>query len=443
MVSQRSGCDRNAVDALSLWNVVIVGLIAVVRSSLVDDHSNLHYNARFSSSLLMFRIHTAECPICLDGMSDADVAYPLLCPSNCGYNFCLSCVEHLVVSSKDDYQMASDGNRHVKIWLHCPQCRGNLTHSITDTIMLRKAKTAEKFREVADSELNATELRLKHEYITLYAHDVQHAEARLIKFHTDNGKTDELPAPLSFEHEEDGKKPAPVEKSLIDTTLFQGLESVMSDDEREYVQNLFISGYPQNLANGAQILNGILQLTLQGMAPKNTTQRSWNDERKHIERMELFRKRYPLPARMPKYYVLNSFPISNRTIMFEDEQWDGSIADAFSRVHVRKPKPNPGMDDILRDAESTHLPPRARVKISSVKGQAGKVGLQKGDVVTHIGGEPFDGTSGELKSLIASFYVEDPSSTFQIVVNADECTAEVLKLRYQKCRKGIADIERL
>jgi hypothetical protein len=49
----------------------------------------------------------------------------------------------------------------------------------------------------------------------------------------------------------------------------------------------------RTLPTGAQILNGILQLTIQGMAPKNMSQRSSNDERKRIEKMELFRKTIP------------------------------------------------------------------------------------------------------------------------------------------------------
>lgn len=386
------------------------------------------------------RSNDAECPICLEGMSEADVAYPLLCPTACGYNFCLSCVDHLLESSKDDYQMASDGNRHVKVQLLCPQCRGDLTHTIKDTLLLRKAKNAEKYRDISDSELNATELRLKHEFTTLYAGDVGDAEARLRKFHRDKGNTDELPSPLELQNS-DQKRPE--ERPFIDISLFQGLEAAISNDERLYVQDLLTSGDTESLANASQILNGILQLTIQGMTPKNTTERSWSEERKHIDQMELFRKRYPLPARMPKYFILDSFPYKKNTLMFEDDQWDGSIADAFCRVHLAKPKHAMGIDNILSEAESTHLPPKARIKISYVKGQAGKVGLQKGDVVTHLNGEPFEGSAEELKQRIAGFHEEDQSGTFQIVVNADESTAEVLKLRARKCGKAMADIASL
>lgn len=370
------------------------------------------------------------------------MTYPLLCPTSCGYNFCLSCVEHLVASSKDDFQMASDGNRHVKVKLLCPQCRGNLAETISDTIMLRKAKNAEKYRDVEDSELNASELRKKHEFITLYADDVANAKARVNNFLGRKNNTEGSQGSLNLTEsasKDDQHIP------FIDTTLFQGLEMAMSDDEQIYLQQLLISGEPESLAAASQILDGVLQLTLQGMAPKkaNTRVRTRAEERKNIEAMQLFRKRYPLPARMPKYYVINSFAYKKSTMLFHDDDWDGSIADAFSRVQIAKPKNTPGMENILSEADSTYLPPRARVKLSYVKGQAGQVGLQKGDVVTHINGEVYRGSAEELKQLISNFYQEDPTSTFQIVVNADECTAEILKLRYRKCTQSLADITRL
>ena len=62
-----------------------------------------------------------ECLICLDKMNKADIAYPILC--NCGYNFCINCIEHMIETSKQPMEMASDGNVAVKIQLQCPQVR--------------------------------------------------------------------------------------------------------------------------------------------------------------------------------------------------------------------------------------------------------------------------------------------------------------------------------
>uniref|UniRef100_A0A7S1UP30 RING-type domain-containing protein n=1 Tax=Grammatophora oceanica TaxID=210454 RepID=A0A7S1UP30_9STRA len=85
-----------------------------------------------------------DCSICLDPMTQADVDHPLQCSSAplCGFNFCRNCIESLITSSKDDYVEASDGSRQVKVHLHCPNCRSDLSRSIRDTVLLRKVDDA-------------------------------------------------------------------------------------------------------------------------------------------------------------------------------------------------------------------------------------------------------------------------------------------------------------
>ncbi|CAJ1966014.1 unnamed protein product [Cylindrotheca closterium] len=81
-----------------------------------------------------------DCPICLNAMTESDIQHPLQCKSkHCDYNFCMHCIENLVAASKDDFQEASDGNQHVKIYLNCPNCRSNLSETIRDTLLIRKA----------------------------------------------------------------------------------------------------------------------------------------------------------------------------------------------------------------------------------------------------------------------------------------------------------------
>ncbi|EJK74564.1 hypothetical protein THAOC_03750, partial [Thalassiosira oceanica] len=54
----------------------------------------------------------------------------------------------------------------------------------------------------------------------------------------------------------------------------------------------------------------------------------------------------------------------------------------------------------------------------------------KGDVVTHVNGEVFTGTADELNSfLVNSFEQQGGDGTVTIVVNAEVCTAEALRLR--------------
>jgi RING-type zinc-finger len=385
----------------------------------------------------------AECPICMDTMTEADNMYPMLCPTKCGYNFCANCVTHLLDSSKDDYQEASDGNRHVKIRLQCPQCRGVFKDTIQDSLLLRKAKASEKFRNIPDSELKSSELRIKHEFLQFYAKDVEHAEARLRKYQIDRGeevmeKLDLTMPSASFDA---------LEPVMIDTTLFQGLEFAMSSAEQEFVTVLLVSGNAEKLAQAAQILHGIFQLSLAGVTPslKGTSpKQAWSDERKHLERLAKYRLLHPLPARMPKYFFLNVWSSNNsKSLSFDDDEWDGSIADAFSRANISKV--TPGMANILSQTDETKISvePKPRVKISAVRGPAGRLGVQKGDVVTHLDGEPWQGSAADLKQHIYRLHDQDPTHQIQMVVNAEESCAEILKLRAKACQKILKELNDL
>lgn len=104
----------------------------------------------------------ADCPICLNNMKAADLSHPLQCSNACGFNFCRPCIESLIVSSKDDYKESSDGAMHVKIHLQCPNCRSDLSSTIRDTVLLRKAAHIKTCcSEGCDELLTASELRMQ------------------------------------------------------------------------------------------------------------------------------------------------------------------------------------------------------------------------------------------------------------------------------------------
>lgn len=361
--------------------------------------------------------------------------YPVLCPTQCGFNFCVNCVEHLVESSEHDYEEASDGSRHVKIKLQCPQCRGSLVQTIRDTMIIRKALIAQRYMNVPDSELNATELRIKHEFVHSHASEVEHAQARLRKFQKDNHHG-EIQQSLTLQ-----TSASEEEKSFKDETLFGGMDYAMSSAEQEFVTSLMISGDTDKLAQAAQILHGIMQISMYGTTPstrKTQTAANRFKEMRRVALLDRFRKSHPLPARMPKCTLLNVFNARNPQLIFKDDEWDGSIADAYRRVHTQKR--NMAVDRILSAAESEFCgEARNRVKIKSVKGQAGRVGMQKGDVVTHINGEPWEGTAEELSAMIYEMHGQDPNQTFSIVVNAEPATAEALRLRGQACQLVLKD----
>jgi hypothetical protein len=301
---------------------------------------------------------------------------------------------------------------------------------------MRKAFIAQAYANVPDPELNATELRLKHDFVQNYAQQVEHAQARLRKFQRDNDHG-EIQKSLTLEPSASQDK-----KTFKDETLFGGLEYAMSDAEQSYVTELMISGDANQLAQAAQILHGILQISLQGMTPSTRMTQptvSRSEQMRRVALLDRFRKTHPLPARMPKYTILTVFGPKKPMLTFKEEEWDGSIADAFTRVHSA-PKKNMAIDRILSLADSEFCgEAKARIKINSVKGQAGRVGLQKGDVVTHINAEPWEGTAHELSTRIYQMYEEDPNQTFSIVVNAEPATAAALKLRGQACQLVLKD----
>lgn len=84
---------------------------------MAKDNTNNH-GPNISSTTPSY---TVDCPICTDAMTEFDVKRPVPCPGACGFNFCLKCVEHLIETSKMEYEEASDGSRQMKVKLICPQ----------------------------------------------------------------------------------------------------------------------------------------------------------------------------------------------------------------------------------------------------------------------------------------------------------------------------------
>ncbi|KAL9179505.1 hypothetical protein ACHAXT_008795 [Thalassiosira profunda] len=440
------------------------------------------------------------CPICLNDMSPADALHPVPCPAACQFNFCMNCLSHLLASSKDDYEMASDGNRAVKVHLNCPNCRADISGTIEDTIRLRRQALADELQTVPDSELSAQDLQLKH-----------------WKENKDGLLFDEEGKKIV---EQKGAKPLEIDPSLF------------RRQEQRYVTQLMTSGYPDQLCQAAQILSGVAELLRQGKTPamlqtaashesngshapnsaaaataRTTaalqhgyanagirTNRSRDGERdtpvsnfqRQMEEKKREKLRRPLPARMPLCVTLSTGEFEKMalkarepkpaeteqpkswwrgllgkgaglrggaTMTFVDDEWDGSVADAFARARIgaspdkreqqvvqarvgpKSPVEQAGVRKILsmgdeHDAEERPTVRTQRVLVGSVRGQAGKSGIMRGDVVTYVNGEVFTGDAARLNALLVNSYEEQgKEGVVMIVVNAEACTAEALRLR--------------
>jgi hypothetical protein len=110
--------------------------------------------------------HGGRCPLCFNNLSPADLAHPPQCDtSKCSFNFCLSCAESYISSSKDPYQTASDGSKQLKIFLRCPSCRSDLSTTLRDTVLLRHADLVASARGACrddEIKLTSSDLSLQH-----------------------------------------------------------------------------------------------------------------------------------------------------------------------------------------------------------------------------------------------------------------------------------------
>mmetsp|Transcript_20318 Transcript_20318/g.48337 ORF Transcript_20318/g.48337 Transcript_20318/m.48337 type:complete len:369 (+) Transcript_20318:339-1445(+) len=175
---------------------------------------------------------------------------------------------------------------------------------------------------------------------------------------------------------------------------------------------------------------------------------------------------------------------SNRpTLTFVDSEWDGTIGLAFTKLTVKPNNgpvkatakrivqrierkdscgdlvhvdsepvyPTSGYDaivdrvggydaQIIHNDESTENEQQQQVQqpmvlIASTHNDASKLAIARGDVVTHVNGQEFVGTTEDLKMLIRLHYQdvmagsELNNNKLEIVVNGELCVAKALQLR--------------
>jgi hypothetical protein len=178
---------------------------------------------------------------------------------------------------------------------------------------------------------------------------------------------------------------------------------------------------------------------------------------KEIAREAQFMKLHPLPVRMPKFVEFNLHDTRSRSFLpfflspandnayplsFCNDVWDGSVIDAFCKINVatgketvvtKKVCENAGVINIIEgggDGAGDWISnEKGRVLVASVRSEAGRQGVLKGDVVTHYNGEEFDGTAEDLDTAIKALAERSSNGTFTLVLNAEPSVAEALKRR--------------
>eukprot|EP00977_Amphora_coffeiformis_P021793 scaffold9933_cov226-Amphora_coffeaeformis.AAC.4 len=461
-----------------------------------DDHT--------SSSFLSSPEDLPDCPICLDEMKEADLRHPLQCSNHCGYNFCRSCIQSLISSSQDDYVEASDGSKQVKVFLHCPNCRADLSSSIRDTVLLRKAAEADekkRQKELRDSTRGMKEA-LNDVLVKEALEEAKLRETQFFGYHTSSSTesdySDESDEGWGFEadlengvhqsfrcpHRESFRDDNTKRILLVDATLLGGLAGLMTEHQQEKVTDLFTSGDPDQLVEGAELLRCISQefnpnpakSRKRSMSKRGSVYRLIADVQQAHKRAEnnnlnpaagappvrskLLRRQmevelrqqaeyigtHPLPVRMPKSVELaldgnnnNNNNSCDNILTFVDDVWDGTI-DCFNKLTIgfdgkvhknAQPKHHKGVRNILGydgpvriDVNGSH-----RVVVSSVKADCGRQGILKGDVLTHVNGELWSGTAAKLQDLIKSASGGRGAATIRLSFNCGPSVAEALKRR--------------
>jgi Trp operon repressor len=153
-----------------------------------------------------------------------------------------------------------------------------------------------------------------------------------------------------------------------DVTLFYGvLQDVMTVSEQEFLTQLFTSGQPDLVAQAAHIVQGILNMSMQQRqhTKSNTSSNSTTTTTKKVASMSpkklvQLRGRFPLPKHMPLCVALPVYDPTSRSPLLSFES----------------PPP----------ASRSKSCQQNELIVARVHGPAGRLGLRRGDVVTHVQG---------------------------------------------------------
>ena len=134
-------------------------------------------------------------------------------------------------------------------------------------------------------------------------------------------------------------------------------------------------------------------------------------------------------------------------LKFKDDEWDGSVADAFARMHLSEYDSDDEDDEKKcynnahsgeeeegffgsRGKKTGNILKRNWVFIQAARDKASKRGIRKGVVVSYINREEFRGNVEELAELVDSFYTNmGGNGTFTMVLNVERSTVSALSLR--------------
>ena len=263
----------------------------------------------------------------------------------------------------------------------------------------------------------------------------------------------------------------------IDKSLLAGLDALMTKEEQLYITNLMTSGDTMKLAQAAQILYEVKRVNIEENKNHSGSEKKSKDPILKLKQSRSFRKIKNLLAKspskteqlalemandvqplaqMPKYVVLKAdFDMNarhNKTLQFKDDGWDGTMAQAFSRMYAPEESSSSSSeesissdDDSIKEEDIAQRIKAKKVQKSSnskkkkdnrvivavSRRQAFRCGIKEGDVVTHVNMEEFDGDANDLHEMIIDFYIKgNKEAVFTMVLNAEQSVATELQNRH-------------
>jgi hypothetical protein len=171
-------------------------------------------------------------------------------------------VKYMLICFKSPSE-ASDGNIY-SVDLKCPNCRGKYKVNLSDVLLLREFESQLYLQNINDSELNAADLRKKHQWNDGKLILINDAQKRY-QAHTDDIEdSTRIKSDTDDINLSDKDTAFLAEKIMyVDNMVFQGLEYGLTDDEKGYLINLMTSGSVNKLVRGIEALHGIIEMNAQ------------------------------------------------------------------------------------------------------------------------------------------------------------------------------------
>lgn len=204
------------------------------------------------------------CQICLCDMTRADQLFPLHCPTpKCYFNVCLECIISMLLSEADGYQLASDGSHQLKFRVRCPNCctkyslpRRPKQSIVPHVATLRQAYEIRDFMDRVDSSLAPDAYRRK----TLFMNYTTLAELKeAVDIYEDYVEMMDKPVEGRLDLSSFLALPR-FKVTWSDSSLFpNGEDKYLSEQEQQFLTQLFCSGNPDTVAQGVLSLQSMMK----------------------------------------------------------------------------------------------------------------------------------------------------------------------------------------